>query len=270
MKKNYHPKIVALCITVLLTITCLSNSYAQTDNSYSFLIKAKNEAKSSNGINHTLIIVISCAVWMIGYNFLSYKILIKKSTDEKKSLKEENKQLQLLNEMQQIKQENERKIAQMKLKQLHREIKHKKALLLQNITEHIHLAKRIQQHKNTEKVPQWLESYLTKYSYSSAKNWNSFLIEFEGVFPQFVSYMQETYPTLTQNDVQYLLLAILGLDINDIAFVLNKTTRTIWNRRDTIKSRLEIDDSSIEEWLDALMNSYQRKYRELLEEKDQD
>ena len=82
--------------------------------------------------------------------------------------------------------------------------------------------------------------------------------------------MRENHPMLTENDIQYLILTILGLDINDIAFVLNKTTRTIWNRRDTIKSRLALGDISIEAWLDALMNSYQKQYRELLEEKDQD
>ena len=82
--------------------------------------------------------------------------------------------------------------------------------------------------------------------------------------------MQENHPMLTENDIQYLILTILGLDINDIAFVLNKTTRTIWNRRDTIKSRLALGDISIEVWLDALMNSYQKQYRELLEEKEQD
>ena len=82
--------------------------------------------------------------------------------------------------------------------------------------------------------------------------------------------MQENHPMLTENDIQYLILTILGLDINDIAFVLNKTTRTIWNRRDTIKSRLALGDISIEAWLDVLMNSYQKQYRELLEEKDQD
>ena len=75
---------------------------------------------------------------------------------------------------------------------------------------------------------------------------------------------------LTENDMQYLILAILGLDINDIAFVLNKTTRTIWNRRDTIKSRLALGDISIESWLDTLMDSYQKQYRELLDEQDQD
>ena len=82
--------------------------------------------------------------------------------------------------------------------------------------------------------------------------------------------MRENHPMLTENDIQYLILTILGLDINDIAFVLNKTTRTIWNRRDTIKSRLALGDISIEAWLDTLMNSYQKQYRDLLEEKDQD
>ena len=270
MRKSYYPKIAALCITLLLSITYVSNSYAQTNDSISTQIEAKNETKNDNRTSHLLIIAISCAIWIIGYNFLSSKALLKKTSNEKKALKEENSQLQQLNEMQQIKRENERKIAQLKLKQLNKEIKHKKTLLLQHITEHINLAKRIQQHKNTEKVPQWLETYLAKYSYSNEKNWNRFLVEFEGVFPKFLPFMQENHPMLTENDIQYLILTILGLDINDIAFVLNKTTRTIWNRRDTIKSRLALGDISIEVWLDALMNSYQKQYRELLEEKDQD
>ena len=270
MRKSYYPKIAILCVILLFSINCVSNSYTQANHNITTQVEAKNETKNDNETNHLLIIAISCAIWIIGYNFLSSRALLKKTSDEKKSLKQENSQLQLINEMQQMKQENERKIAQLKLKQLNKEIKHKKALLLQHITEHINLAKRIQQHKNSEKIPQWLETYLSKYSYSSTKNWNRFLAEFEGVFPKFLLFMQETYPTLTENDLQYLILAILGLDTNDIAFVLNKTTRTIWNRRDTIKSRLALGDISIESWLDTIIHSYQKQYRELIEEKDQD
>lgn len=270
MQKSYYLKIAVRCVALLFAIMCASNGYVCANDCVSAQSEVKNEVKNEKKANNLLIIAISCAVWIIGYNFLSSKALLKKTSDEKKSLKEENLQLQLMNEMQQIQQENERKIAQLKIKQLNKEVKHKKALLLQHITEHINLAKRIQQHKNTEKIPQWLETYLNKYSYSDTKNWNRFLSEFEGVFPKFLLFIQDSYPMLTENDMQYLILAILGLDINDIAFVLNKTTRTIWNRRDTIKSRLSLGDMSIETWLDALMNSYQKQYRELLEEKDQD
>lgn len=265
MTKNYYSAIATICLVLLLSITCISKSYAHNNDSITTKVEVKNEAKNDFEINKLLIIAISCAIWIIGYNFLSSKALLKKSLNEKKSLKAENSQLQLTNELQQIKQEHERKIAQLKLKQLHREIKHKKALLLQNITEHIHLAKRIQQHKNTEKAPQWLETYLSKYSYSSAKNWNRFLAEFEGIFPNFLQFIRESHPELTESDIQYIILTILGLDNNDISFVLSKTTRTIWNRRDTIKTRLDLKEASIEEWLDSLMSSYERKYRELLE-----
>lgn len=264
MTKNYYSAIATICLVLLLSITCISKSYAHNNDSITTKVEVKNEAKTDFEINKLLIIAISCAIWIIGYNFLSSKALLKKSLNEKKSLKAENSQLQLTNELQQIKQEHERKIAQLKLKQLHREIKHKKALLLQNITEHIHLAKRIQQHKNTEKAPQWLETYLSKYSYSSAKNWNRFLAEFEGIFPNFLQFIRESHPELTESDIQYIILTILGLDNNDISFVLSKTTRTIWNRRDTIKTRLDLKEASIEEWLDSLMSSYERKYRELL------
>lgn len=269
MTKNYYSAIATICLVLLLSITCISKSYAHNNDSITTKVEVKNEAKTDFEINKLLIIAISCAIWIIGYNFLSSKALLKKSLNEKKSLKAENSQLQLTNELQQIKQEHERKIAQLKLKQLRREIKHKKALLLQNITEHIHLAKRIQQHKNTEKAPLWLETYLSKYSYSSAKNWNRFLAEFEGIFPNFLQFIRESYPELTESDIQYIILTILGLDNNDISFVLSKTTRTIWNRRDTIKTRLDLKEVSIEEWLDSLMSSYERKYRELLEKEEE-
>ena len=269
MRKHYHPLITIVCFVLLLSITCISKSYAHNNDSITTKVEVKNEAKNDFEINKLLIIAISCAIWIIGYNFLSSKALLKKSLNEKKSLKAENSQLQLTNELQQIKQEHERKIAQLKLKQLRREIKHKKALLLQNITEHILLAKRIQQHKNTEKAPQWLETYLSKYSYSSAKNWNRFLAEFEGIFPNFLQFIRESYPEVTESDIQYIILTILGLDNNDISFVLSKSTRTIWNRRDTIKTRLDLKEASIEEWLDSLMSSYERKYRELLEKEEE-
>lgn len=269
MTKNYYSAIATICLVLLLSITCISKSYAHNNDSITTKVEVKNEAKNDFEINKLLIIAISCAIWIIGYNFLSSKALLKKSLNEKKSLKAENSQLQLTNELQQIQQEHERKLAQLKLKQLRREIKHKKTLLLQNITEHIHLAKRIQQHKNTEKASQWLETYLSKYSYSSAKNWNRFLAEFEGIFPNFLQFIRERYPELTESDIQYIILTILGLDNNDISFVLSKTTRTIWNRRDTIKTRLDLKEVSIEEWLDSLMSSYERKYRELLEKEEE-
>ena len=186
---------------------------------------------------------------------------------EKKQLKAENIHLQQINELQQIKYENERKIARIKQAQLNREIKNQKKLLLQNITEHINLAKEIQKHK-PEAMPQWLNSYLNKYTYSSPKQWNAFVKEFDGTFPQLITYITEQYPMLTESDVQYLMLAILGLDTNDIAFVLNKTVRTIWNRRDTIKSRVEKEDLSIEDWLDTIMKEYTKKYASLLEADD--
>ena len=38
----------------------------------------------------------------------------------------------------------------------------------------------------------------------------------------------------------------------------------------TIKSRLALGDISIETWLDTIIHSYQKQYRELIEEKEQD
>ena len=240
----------------------MSFGYANDDIRDSIQLVVQNTSGIGNSNQQPIFLLVISALWVIFYNVFTSRSILKKSSSEKRSLKEKNEQLQQIYELQQLKHENERKIAWIKQAQLSKEIKYQKKLLLQNITEHINLAKDIQKHK-PEGMPQWLNSYLNKYTYSSPKHWSAFVKEFDGAFPQLRTYITEQYPMLTESDVQYLMLAILGLDTNDIAFVLNKTTRTIWNRRDTIKSRMDKDDLSIEDWLEVILKGYAKKYNSL-------
>ena len=249
-----------LCVSLCYADKCEVDSVAKTADIASLFAEQTVE----RGISREIILLVGSFLWVLLFNHFSSKSIIRRNVHEKKQLKAENTHLQQINELQQIKYENERKIARIKQAQLNREIKNQKKLLLQNIMEHINLTKEIQKHK-LEGMPQWLNSYLNKYTYSSPKQWNAFVKEFDGAFPQLITYITEQYPMLTESDVQYLMLAILGLDTNDIAFVLNKATRTIWNRRDTIKSRVEKEDFSIEDWLDTIMKEYTKKYASLLE-----
>ena len=262
----YHTSWLRYVVCTLLLL-CVSACYANVCEVDSLLktadiVLSAEKQIVKRGINNEIILLVGSVIWMLLFNHLSSRSIIRRNVHEKKQLKAENRQLQQTYELQQLKHENERKIARIKQAQLNREIKNQKKLLLQNITEHINLAKEIQKHK-PEAMPQWLNSYLNKYTYSSPKQWNAFVKEFDGPFPQLRTYITEQYPMLTESDVQYLMLAILGLDTNDIAFVLNKTVRTIWNRRDTIKSRVDKDDLSIEDWLEVILKGYAKKYNSL-------
>lgn len=262
----YHTSWLRYVVCTLLLL-CVSACYANVCEVDSLLktadiVLSAEKQIVKRGINNEIILLVGSVIWMLLFNHLSSRSIIRRNVHEKKQLKAENRQLQQTYELQQLKHENERKIARIKQAQLNREIKNQKKLLLQNITEHINLAKEIQKHK-PEAMPQWLNSYLNKYTYSSPKQWNAFVKEFDGTFPQLRTYITEQYPMLTESDVQYLMLAILGLDTNDIAFVLNKTVRTIWNRRDTIKSRVDKDDLSIEDWLEVILKGYAKKYNSL-------
>jgi hypothetical protein len=267
MKNTYYHTSLLRYVVCALLLLCVSACYANVCEVDSLLktadiVLSAEKQIVKRGINNEIILLVGSFLWVLLFNHFSSKSIIRRNVHEKKQLKAENIHLQQINELQQIKYENERKIARIKQAQLSREIKNQKKLLLQNITEHINLAKEIQRHK-PEAMPQWLNSYLNKYTYSSPKQWNAFVREFDGAFPQLRTYITEQYPMLTESDVQYLMLAILGLDTNDIAFVLNKTTRTIWNRRDTIKSRMDKDDLSIEDWLEVILKGYAKKYNSL-------
>jgi len=267
MKNTYYHTSLLRYVVCALLLLCVSACYANVCEVDSLLktadiVLSAEKQIVKRGINNEIILLVGSFLWVLLFNHFSSKSIIRRNVHEKKQLKAENAHLQQINELQQIKYENERKIARIKQAQLNREIKNQKKLLLQNIMEHINLTKEIQKHK-LEGMPQCLTSYLNKYIYSCPKQWNAFVKEFDGTFPQLRTYITEQYPMLTESDVQYLMLAILGLDTNDIAFVLNKTVRTIWNRRDTIKSRMDKDDLSIEDWLEVILRGYAKKYNSL-------
>lgn len=80
--------------------------------------------------------------------------------------------------------------------------------------------------------------------------------EFNQTYNGYIPYLQQRYPTLTDIDLQYLVLATLGFDCSDIAYLLNKTDRTIWNRRDIIKNRISDTSLHLEEWLSRFIDEY--------------
>ena len=87
MRKSYYLKIAVRCVALLFAIMCVSNGYVCANDCVSAQSEVKNEVKNEKKVNNLLIIAISCAVWIIGYNFLSSKALLKKTSNEKKALK---------------------------------------------------------------------------------------------------------------------------------------------------------------------------------------
>lgn len=162
-----------------------------------------------------------------------------------------------------LEQENERQrlraeLAQTKLSQLHTQLDTTSQFLHRILADRIELAKHINQTKKPQDKPvaPLLQAYADRYSFADNANWQAFLQEFNLAYGDFIPYIHEHYPTLSESDIQYIILVTLGFDNNDIAFVLNRSAQTIWNRRNTICKRLGDARLSLDQWITLLRDDY--------------
>ena len=162
-----------------------------------------------------------------------------------------------------LEQENEQQrlrteLVQTKISQLYAEMDTKSQFLHRILAERIALAKCIKQSKPTQDkpIPSQLQAYVERYSFADKDNWQTFLHEFNLAYGDFIPYIHAHYPTLSESDIQYIILVTLGFDNSDIAFVLNRSDQTIWNRRNTICKRLGDAHLSLNTWLAQLSKDY--------------
>lgn len=163
--------------------------------------------------------------------------------------------------MEQMQAEADKKIAQAQIKRLNAEIDGKRDALHRALVERIALAQHIREYARASNaaIPNWLQEYLNEYSFANPAKWKAFRKEFDNAYNDFVPYLQQQYPVLTDSDVQYLVLATLGFDTPAIACLLGKTERTIWNRRDIIKGRIGNSSLHLEDWLAEVVEDYKSR-----------
>ncbi len=195
--------------------------------------------------------------------------LVQIQSAKEKQFRQEQASAAVLHEQERLRLEQESEhfrlcaeLAQSKLKQRNAVLEAKSLYLHRILVERIELAKHIKQSKPmfVKGIPSWLQAYADRYLFVSDENWQAFLNEFRLAYGDFVPYVKAHNPLLSDSDIQYVILVMLGLNNGDIAFVLGKTPRTIWNRRNTICMRIGITAASLDEWIAQLRDAYIRSW----------
>lgn len=173
-------------------------------------------------------------------------------------LEADKARLEQQNEHQRLRAQAERKMARAQVKQLNGDLATKRDFLHRILADRIELAKRVNQSAPASKkpIPSWLRPYINRYSLETDTRWKAFLREFNTAYSGFVPYIHAHYPTLTDADIQYIILLTLGFNNSDIAFVLNRSAQTIYNRRNTICVRLGDTHLALDTWVDQLRDDY--------------
>lgn len=163
--------------------------------------------------------------------------------------------------LEQLQADADKQLAQAHIKRLNAELAAKREVMHRVLVERIELARHIRQYAHTSDahIPKWLQQYLDGYSFADLAKWRAFMEEFNQAYNGYVPYLQQRFPALTDSDLQYLVLATLGFDCSDIACLLGKTDRTIWNRRDIIKSRIADKPLHLEDWLSRVVDDYKSR-----------
>lgn len=188
-------------------------------------------------------IVIGCVFMILILMCLILSLII---------LRHRKRQYELEQYQQKIKQKQQ--IDELLIQQLEKEKNINQQALKRNLLQRIELTKYVQLSLNNEDrdYPKWLKTYLNKNTFTNKNTWQQFLIEFDGLHNNLLTNLQTKYSELTEKDLQYLALVILGLNTNDMCFLLNTNDRTIWNRRQRIKNHLGDTHLDLDKWIKKL------------------
>ena len=104
--------------------------------------------------------------------------------------------------------------------------------------------------KKEESIPNWAQQFIDSNIFSTEEQWETFFSEFNACYGDLLNRLQQSYPRLTNTDIQAIALYILGLDNADICLLLGLTQRTIWSRRMRIKDRVGLGEKeSLDKWI---------------------
>lgn len=131
------------------------------------------------------------------------------------------------------------------------EVAHKREALKRILQQRVALAVRLRRRAEglPKGLPAWAKNYLEENAFTNDTDWQEFMQEFNSAYGDWLGTLHKQYPALTEQDNRYLALARLGLDNTEIAVLLNASDRTIWNRRQKIKTRLGNSHMDLDAWL---------------------
>ena len=110
------------------------------------------------------------------------------------------------------------------------------------------MAKHLHVEDISAKLPREVRDYLEQIVFTKEENWQELRQNFNALYGGLLEHLRTEHPLLTTQDEQVIVLGVLGFSNSDIAFLLNISDRTIWNRRQKIRDRLGDPQMDLDQW----------------------
>ena len=125
-------------------------------------------------------------------------------------------------------------------------------LALERLQQKVNLTKEIELQRMRGKeveFPKWLQTYRDEQLMMSKESLDELIASIDKALDGAISRLRTAYPELTESDMQFAILSIIGASDNDMSIVLNVQKQTIYHRRQIVRKHVNPDIDDIDAWL---------------------
>ena len=102
---------------------------------------------------------------------------------------------------------------------------------------------------NEVEFPKWLQTYRDEKLVMNKESLNELIASIDKALNGAVSRLRSEYPELTESDMQFAILSIIGATDNDMSIVLNVQKQTVYHRRQIVRKHVNPEVEDIDSWL---------------------
>lgn len=125
-------------------------------------------------------------------------------------------------------------------------------LALERLQQKVNLTREIEMQRmrgNEVEFPKWLQTYRDEQLTMSKESLDALIASIDKALDGAISRLRAEYSELTESDMQFAILSIIGASDNDMSIVLNVQKQTIYHRRQIVRKHVSPEIDDIDAWL---------------------
>ncbi len=125
-------------------------------------------------------------------------------------------------------------------------------LALERLQQKVNLTREIELQRlrgNEVEFPKWLQVYRDEQLTMNKESLDELIQSVDGALDGAISRLRQDYPDLTESDMQFAILSIIGASDSDMGILLNVQKQTIYHRRQIVRKHIHVETENIDAWL---------------------
>ena len=125
-------------------------------------------------------------------------------------------------------------------------------LALERLKQKVNLTREMELQRlrgNEPEFPKWLQTYRDEQLTLSKESIDELIASVDTALDGAISRLRKDYPDLTESDMQFAILSIIGASDSDMGILLNVQKQTIYHRRQIVRKHVNPAINDIDSWL---------------------